>query len=45
MRVETDPDFESLQQFDDAEDVAEFRAAKAEDDGRLVSLAELQAEL
>ncbi|MGY4543772.1 hypothetical protein ACVWY0_003715 [Arthrobacter sp. UYNi723] len=45
MRVETEPDFEGLQQLDDAVDIAEFRAAKAEDGGQRVSLAELQAEL
>ncbi len=45
MRVETEPDFEGLHQLDDAVDIAEFRAAKAGDDGRRLSLAELQAEL
>lgn len=45
MRVNTEPDVEGLQQLYDAADLAEFRAAKAEDDGRHVSLAELQADL
>jgi prevent-host-death family protein len=38
-------DFARLEELEDAVDLAEFRAAKAEDDGRRVSLAELQAEL
>ncbi|WP_426990722.1 type II toxin-antitoxin system prevent-host-death family antitoxin [Pseudarthrobacter sp. Y6] len=38
-------DFARLEELEDAADLAEFRAAKAEDDGRRVSLAELQAEL
>jgi prevent-host-death family protein len=37
-------DFERLEELEDAVDLAEFRAAKAEDDGQRVSLAELQAE-
>jgi prevent-host-death family protein len=38
-------DFARFKELEDAADLAAFRAAKAEDDGRRVSLADLQAEL
>lgn len=38
-------DFARLEELEDAVDLAGFRAAKADDDGRRVSLAELQGEL
>ncbi len=38
-------DLEALEAFEMAEDVAAYRAAKAEDDGTRVSLAELRADL
>lgn len=38
-------DFELLEQLEMSRDVAEYRAAKAEDDGSRVSLDELLAEL
>ena len=37
-------DFEALEAFEMAQDVAAYRAAKAEDAGERVSLAELRAE-
>ena len=37
-------DFEALEAFEMAQDVAAYRTAKAEDDGERVSLAELRAE-
>lgn len=37
-------DFEALEAFEMAQDIAAYRAAKAEDDGERVSLAELRAE-
>lgn len=37
-------DFEALEAFEMAQDVAAYRAAKAEDNGERVSLAELRAE-
>lgn len=38
-------DLEALEAFEDAQDVAEYRAAKAEDDGVRVSLDELRRDL
>ena len=38
-------DLEALEAFEDAQDVAAFRAAKAQDDGTRVSLEELRREL
>ncbi len=38
-------DFEALEQLEMAQDVAAYRAAKAEDDGERVSLAEVRDEL
>lgn len=38
-------DFELLEEFEAARDAAEFAAAKAEDDGRRVTLDELRAEV
>jgi len=38
-------DFELLEQLEMQRDVAEFRAARADDDGSRVSLADLRAEL
>ncbi|XAS68205.1 type II toxin-antitoxin system prevent-host-death family antitoxin [Micrococcaceae bacterium Sec5.7] len=38
-------DFARLEELEEAVDLVEFRAAKADDHGRRVSLAELQAEL
>ena len=37
-------DFEALEAFEMAQEVAAYRTAKAEDDGERVSLAELRAE-
>ena len=37
-------DFEALEAFEMAQDVAAYRTAKAEDDGERVSVAELRAE-
>lgn len=39
------PDFEALEAFEMAQDIAAYREAKAEDNGERVSLAELRAEL
>lgn len=38
-------DLELLEQLEDARDLAEFRAAKASDDGSRISMDELAAEL
>ena len=38
-------DLEALEAFEDAQDVAAFRAAKAQDDGTRISLEELRREL
>ncbi|MGK2854180.1 MAG: type II toxin-antitoxin system Phd/YefM family antitoxin [Microbacteriaceae bacterium] len=38
-------DLELLEQLEDAQDLAAFRAAKAQDDGVRVSLADLRADL
>jgi len=38
-------DVEALEAFEDAQDVAEYRAAKAQDDGERVSLDELRRDL
>lgn len=38
-------DYARFEELEDAVDLAEYRAAKAEDDGGRVGLAELQAEL
>lgn len=38
-------DYARLAELEDAVELSEYRAAKAEDDGHRVSLAELQAEL
>ena len=38
-------DLEALEAFEDAQDVAAYRAAKAQDDGERVSLDELRRDL
>jgi hypothetical protein len=44
--MENDPDpARRSEDLEDAEELAEFRAAKDEDDGSRVSLAEIQAEI